>query len=191
MGLRLLSCLSGAFIIGVATLASAADIRPSYRPFDVKSGNRQFTARVFVADKQGADQPWQWRYRIQVVSTRDQTVQWEHDYLYNGHPGGELSDDGLYFADASSWYRDSGQLVSIHHAQGHHHFSAADLRVGPDGLEGTKSHPRWLQDVQFVNGDAGAARFVLQTVQGARCIALKPEISVEHPCATDERMLRH
>ena len=162
--------------------AAAADPRPSYRSFDVQSGNRRFTARVFVADKQGGERPWQWRYRIQVSTTADHATQWEHDYVYDGHPGGDLSDDGRFFVNTSMWYRDSGQLVSIYHAQGHHHFSAADLGVGPTGAEGTRSPPLWLQELRFVNDASGAARFVLETVQGSRCIRLRPEVLVEDRC---------
>ncbi|WP_076997447.1 hypothetical protein [Variovorax sp. KK3] len=183
MASRLLPRFFLPIALSLACLTATSGTRPTYRPFDVKSANKQFTARVFVADKQGAEQPWQWRYRIQVISARDQSVQWERDFLYNGHPGGDLSDDGLYFAEASSWYRDSGQLVSIYHAQGQHHFSAADLRITADNLEGTKSQPLWLHDVQFVNADNGSALFVLETVQGARCIRLRPAMLVEPHCA--------
>jgi hypothetical protein len=183
MVLRSLLRLLVLFALLIAGLSTTAGPRPNYRPFDIKSANKQFVARVFVADKQGAEQPWQWRYRLQVVSARDQSVQWERDYLYNGHPGGDLSDDGRYFADASSWYRESGQLVSIYHADGQHHFSAADLRITADKLEGTKSNPLWLHDVQFVDAEAMAARFMLETVQGPRCIRLQPAMVVEDPCA--------
>ncbi|OUM03691.1 hypothetical protein [Variovorax sp. JS1663] len=169
-------------VLSLTWLDAAADPRPSYRPFEVKSGNRQFTARVFVADKQGGERAWQWRYRLQVVSTQDDAVQWEHDYVYDGHPGGDLSDDGRYFADTSIGYRDVGQLVSIYRAQGQHHFSAADLHVRPTGLEGTRSRLPWLHDVHFVNDESGAARFVVETLEGSRCIRLRPEILVEDAC---------
>lgn len=172
-------------LLPLTWLHAAADPRPSYRPFEVTSGNRQFMARVFVADQQGGERPWQWRYRIQVLATEDRAIQWEHDYVYDGYPGGDLSDDGRYFAGTSMWYRDSGQLVSIYHARGHHHFSAVDLRVGAVGTEGMRSPPLWLRDVRFVHDETGAARFVLETVQGLRCIRLHPEILVEDPCRNE------
>ncbi|GAA4343524.1 hypothetical protein GCM10023165_26060 [Variovorax defluvii] len=161
--------------------AAAADVA-GYRPFEVKSGNRQYIARVFVADKQGAERAWQWRYRLQVVSARDEAIQWESDYVHDGHPGGDLSDDGRYFANTSAWYHDSGQLVRIYHAQGQHQFTAADLHIDAAGLQGTESHRIWLDDVHFVNGASGADRFVVETLQGTRCIRLRPEMVVEDTC---------
>lgn len=88
-----------ALLFALVSITALADSPPSYSPFESKSENSKFIAKVDVENRMGQDFPREWKYNIKVfdVAAMSKSL-WESEYKFDGYSDGTLSNDGSYFA---------------------------------------------------------------------------------------------
>lgn len=163
-----------AILLALASFNALADSPPSYLPFESKSENSKYIAKVDVANRMGKASPREWKYSIKVfdVATISKPL-WESEYKFDGYSGGTLSNDGSYFAYVSFWFFDDCPIVFIYKKGNTKMYSAQDLRLTSKGLKETASHKLWLKDGGGFWPAAGTPRkFIINTEQGERSIDL-------------------
>jgi hypothetical protein len=163
-----------AALLVLISFTALADSPPSYSPFESKSKNSKFIAKVDVANRMGKSSPWEWKYNIKVfdVATMSKPL-WESEYEFDGYSGGTLSNDGSFFAYVSFWFFDDGPIVYIYKKGSTKMYSAQDLRLTSKGLKETASHKLWLKNGGgFWPASGTPNKFIINTVQGERSIEL-------------------
>lgn len=165
--------LFAALLIPVS-LTAFADSPPSYSPFEVKSENSKFVAKVDVANRMGKLSPWDWKYNIKVFDVaRMSKPLWESGYKFDGYGGGTLSNDGRFFAYVSFWFFEDRPIVYLYKKGSTKTYSAHDLRISSNGLRETVSHKLWLKDGGgFWPASGMPTKFIINTEQGERSIDL-------------------
>ncbi len=95
---------------------AVADEPPSWRDFEVKSGNGKFLAEVKAKADQKNLPYFQWKYELTVYQVDDQSKvrMWSANYKYDGYAEGMLSDDGSKFVYVNFWYYRDAPVVSIY-----------------------------------------------------------------------------
>lgn len=156
------------------SLTASADSPPAYLPFEIKSENAKFVAKVDVANRMGKTYPWEWKYNIKVfdVSAMSNPC-WESEYKFDGYSDGVLSNDGSHFAYVSFWFLDDDPIVYIYKKGSTKTYSARDLKLTSEGLKKAASHKLWLKaDGGFWPASGTPSKFIINTEQGERSIDL-------------------
>ena len=160
-----------------------ADEPPSWRPFNVKSLDKSFIAKIDTADERAGINPWERNYTISVYEKATNKLIWKCDYEHNGYPEGILSDDGSTFAYVSFWYYKDDPVVLIYH-NGKMTISLDGKSFGikPSKLVSTVSHELWLsQDgtpYKFASTNSVPLALEIKTIDNKKhAIDVKSDIS--------------
>lgn len=125
----------------MASGAACGDEPPSWEPFRVCSDNSRYCASVRAngdTDRRAEERD----YILTVAG--DGEVLWSAPYVYDGYPGGLLTDDGKTFVYVSTWYRPDSPVVRVYREGRRFDLRGERFEVGDEALVPTVSHFLWL-----------------------------------------------
>lgn len=172
-------CLLFFLLTGLTTRAWC-DQPPSWKEFAVKSANAKFEASVAKTGASADLQPHarQFRIRVRASGSKLSRPLWEGPYHYDGYEGGELSNDGAYFAHVDFWYWHSHPALQIYSKGRSCSITGEQLGIDESRLQRTVSHRLWLNgEPAFVETDGKTVALRVPTVQGDKQIDLLPKVS--------------
>jgi hypothetical protein len=142
------------------------DEPPSREEFEVCTTGGTYCAEIRGAGT-GEAPAGQREYRVHVLSKREDPPReiWSRRYEYDGHPEGQLTEDGRRFVYVSQWYRRDAAAVRILSEDGAFALNGDAFRIPANALQRTVSHELWLADgprAYYLDGD----RLVITTRDG-------------------------
>jgi hypothetical protein len=145
-----------------------ADEPPWYAPFEVKSQNGRFCAKVTTEapDKFNAE----WKLAVfEVVQTAagvDHVEKWSCPYRYSGYPGALVANDGKTVVYIELWYHEDGSVIDFYR-EGKliKQVKGKDIEFDRTKLEKTASHELWIEHEGRAQLDA-RGQLLVRTIDG-------------------------
>lgn len=156
--------------------AALADEPPSYMPFEVRSPDARYVAKI-ARNPGGTPSDPRYGWIVTVYeSPSDPKVQptrvlWSCPFRYSGYPGALLSRDGKSLVAIEVWYYENAAGIDFYHdGKLVKTVKGGEVPFDHGKLETTASHQLWLQDGGAEYGTSAelddSGRLHLRTVDG-------------------------
>jgi len=152
-----------------------ADEPPSFEPFEVRSVNGRFLAKVTADPAPASTPPHLKKFSLAVYQLDPRAGSrrklWRCDYAYSGYPGGLVSDDGRAFAYVDVWFSEDRPVIDFYW-EGRRTASVTGRAIPFDRsrMTPTVSHQLWLVDGGATYGRSARfeakSRLVVTTCDG-------------------------